>query len=176
MTRYQLVEPNNQPLHAQTTMPLTPRLEATVGETVYCSQNDATATVESHEGDDGFELVTTGVLRDGAQKARPSATSYRLAYRFTDGRLQIRAGIDGGEGGVQLILPVVATSDEPAKVRADGEVLIEKPGGTVHIASTRPLRAIPSERVFNHVPGLQALVLSVEMAQHQEVMMEVTIA
>jgi hypothetical protein len=120
--------------------------------------------------------VTTGVLRDGAQKARPSATSYRLAYRFTDGRLQIRAGIDGGEGGVQLILPVVATSDEPAKVRADGEVLIEKPGGTVHIASTRPLRAIPSERVFNHVPGLQALVLSVEMAQHQEVMMEVTIA
>jgi len=176
MTRYQLVEPNNQPLHAQTTMPLTPRLEATVGETVYCSQNDVTATVVSREGDDGFELVTAGVLRDGAQSAGPSATSYRIAYHFTDGRLQIRAGIDGGEGGVQLILPVVAASDEPARVRTDGEVLIEKPGGTVHIASTRPLRAIPSERVFNHVPGVQALVLSVEMTQHQETLMEVTIS
>ncbi|HEU0108056.1 MAG TPA: hypothetical protein VFT38_17865 [Vicinamibacteria bacterium] len=176
MTRYQLVEPNNQPLHAQTTMPLTPRLEATVGETVYCSQNDATATVESREGDGGFELVATGVLRNGAQEAGPSATSFRLAYHFTDRMMQIRARIDGGEGGVRLILPVVAASDEPFKVHADGAVLIEKRGGIVHIVSTRALGAVPSERVFNHVPGVQALVLSIEMAQHEEAMMEVTIA
>jgi hypothetical protein len=46
----------------------------------------------------------------------------------------------------------------------------------VHIASARPLHAVPAERVFNHVPGVQALVLSVEMAQHEEAMIEVTIA
>jgi hypothetical protein len=175
MTRYQLVEPNNQPLHAQSTMPLTPRLEATIDATLYCSQNDAAATVASREGDDGFELVTTGTLRDGAQNVGPSPIAYRIAYRFTDHMLQIRARIEGGDGRVQLILPVVAASDEPAQLRGGGDVLIEKPGGTVRIAATRPLHAIPAERVFNHVPGVQTLVLSIEMTRHQEALLEVTV-
>ena len=176
MTRYQLVEPNNQPLHVQSTMPLTPRLEASVDGTVYCSPNDATAMVESHELDDGFELVSTGVLRDGAQKGAPSPTSYRIAYRFTDGMLQIRAGIDGNDARVRLILPLVAGSDEPASVGADRAVVIERAGGTVRVASTYPLHAVPSERVFNHVPGVQALVLTTEMRRHQEAVLEVTVA
>jgi hypothetical protein len=176
MTRYQLVEPNNQPLQAPSAMPLTPRLEATVGETVYCSPNDATATVESRERDGGFEIVATGVLRDGAQNAGPSPISYRLAYRFTAAELQIRASIHGGAGLVRFILPVVAAIDEPVRVHAEGDVRIEKPGGVVRVTSAHPLHAVPSARVFNHVPGVQALVLSVEIAQDLEAIMEVTVA
>jgi hypothetical protein len=175
MTRYQLVEPNNQPLHAHATMPLTPRLEATVDDTMYCSQNDATATVESHVGDDGCELIAKGVLRDGTQNAGPSPTAYRMAYRFTDGMLQIRAYVEEGAGRVQLIVPLVAARDEPARRRAGGELVIEKPGGTVRVTATRPLDAVVSERVFNHVPGIQALVLSVEMARRQEALLELTV-
>jgi hypothetical protein len=176
MTRYQLVEPNNQPLHAQPTTALTPRLEATAGETVYCSPNDATATVETRESDGGFEVVATGVLRDGAQNAGPSPTSYRLAYRFTEARLEIRAAVGAGGGNARFILPVVAAIDEPVTVHAGGDVRIAKPGGILRVASARPLHADPSARVFNHVPGVQALVLSVEIAQDQDAIMEVTVA
>jgi hypothetical protein len=46
----------------------------------------------------------------------------------------------------------------------------------VHIRSTRPLHAAPAERVFNHVPGVQALVLSVEMARPEEATLEVAVS
>jgi hypothetical protein len=174
LTRYQLVEPNNQPLHAEPTAPLTPSIEVTIGETTYTSANDLAAAVESRTGEDGIELVSRGLLRDGAQKTTNPETSYRFTYRFTDNRVQIRAFVEGGETSAQLLLPIVASREEREDV-TESRVEIAKSGATVRVASSRPWRAVPKERVFNHVPGFQALVLGVDLGQDQEVVLDIEV-
>jgi hypothetical protein len=174
MTRYQMVEPNNQPLHPRETIPLTPGLELAVGGVTYRSVNDHRATVNGGESDSGFEVVSEGVLRDGAQNAADPNASYRVAARFTEERVQLRVRTHGAEG-VSFVLPVVCAGDEPARRVSETEVEVVKPGGTVRVTCTRPLRAVPGARTFNHVPGFQCLVLRADLPQNQEIAFEIRV-
>jgi hypothetical protein len=174
MTRYQMVEPNNQPLHTRETIPLTPGLEVAVGGVTYRSFNDHHATMEGAESDGGFEVVSEGLLRDGAQNAADPKASYRLACRFTDDVVQLRARTQGAEG-VAFVLPVVSAADEPARRVSETEVVVVKPGGMVRVTCTRPLSAVPNERTFNHVPGFQSLVLRADLPQNQEITFEIRV-
>ena len=105
--------------------------------------------------------------------ADPQA-SYRVAARFNEERVQLRVRTQGAEG-VSFVLPLVCTSDEPAQRVSETEVVVVKPGGTVHVTCSRPLRAVPNERTFNHVPGFQCLVLRADLSQNHEIAFEIRV-
>jgi hypothetical protein len=172
LTRYQLVEPNNQPLPTESMAVLTPAVEVAVGGTTFTSLDDLTATVESRPREDGLELVSAGLLRDGAQQATAAQVAFRVVYRFGDAAVQIRVQVQGGDA--QLVLPLIASKEERATASANG-VAIVKAGGTLHVASSHPLRVNADERIFNHVPGFQALVLRVDLRQDQEAVLDVRV-
>jgi hypothetical protein len=174
MTQYQMVEPHNQALHAGRTMTLTPAVEATAGSVAYRSLNDFRATVESREVADGFEVVSRGRLVARDQEPATPPVSYRLGYRVTDQAVQVRVRTEGGAGPVQFALPIVSARDEPV-TRQENGIEIAKPGGIVRVTVSRPLRAFTTERVFNHVPGFQALALVIDLPPDEEAVFEIQI-
>ena len=173
LTQYQMVEAHNQALHAGKTMTLTPALEATIGPVTYRSLDDLDAKVATREIQGGFELVSRGTLKDREQRAASPPSPYRLTYRFTDEAVEIRVLTEGS--GVRFALPLVSASDEPAAARNEREVEIVKPGGTVRVTTSRPLRAFTTERFFNHVPGFQALALVIDLAPSEEAVFEIRV-
>jgi hypothetical protein len=166
MTQYQMVEAHNQALHAGRTMTLTPAIEAIADGVAYRSLNDLTATVATRDVEDGVEMTSSGTLVDRTRAAAQTPIAFRLAYRFTSDAVQIRARVDGG--AAQLAVPIVSASDEAVIVGPDGAIEIRKVGGTLRVVSSQPLRDFTTDRVFNHVPGVQALGLLIDLEPGDE--------
>jgi hypothetical protein len=114
-------------------------------------------------------------LRDGAQRTPKDPTAYRLSYRFADDVVQIRARIEGGAGEARLIVPIVCGRDEAAS-RADERTLaIAKARAAVRVSAGRALQAAPEERVFNPVPGLEAVPVKVDVVRDEETVLEIRV-
>lgn len=69
-------------------------------------------------------------------------------------------------GDIDLYLPVISPSGEPAVLK-DGVCIIRKPGAIVTIQASQPLSLYAEGRIFNHVPGLEAVPLKVKDAARQ---------
>jgi hypothetical protein len=153
-------------------MTLTPAIEATVGGSVYLSLNDLTAAVEARETVDAIEVVSRGVLagRDGRPSSPP--VTFRLGHRFHDDAVEIRARIDGADTA-RLAVPVVSAQGEAVSV-SETEVAITRPEGpVVRVSASRPLRVDGPGRVFNHVPGVQAVPVVVEIRGGEDVVVTI---
>jgi hypothetical protein len=57
------------------------------------------------------------------------------------------------------MLPVISTHDERVEQVSDRKMKIIKAGATIHIEADTPFSLAPTAngRVFNHVPGLEAV-------------------
>jgi len=172
MTQYQQVEPHNQPLHAGASMTLTPAIEAKVGGSVYRSLNDLTAAVEARETADAIEVASRGVLagRDGRASSPPVA--FRLTYRFRDDAVEIRARVDGVDSA-RLAVPVVSAQGEAVSVSATEIAITRRAGLVVLVSASRSLRVDTPGRVFNHVPGVQAVPVVVEIAGGEDLLVTI---
>ena len=187
---YTMKEPNNMQIPYQVKHEcLALRIEAEIEGVLYSSlyENEAEAEVSECGGDNPESAVRTltfrGRLKDISHQPAPGkALSYRIQYRFEEDKLTVEADFEEGK----LICPVISGADESiagqAQPRKAGmEVIQSEPGNEecnflrIHKKGARvELRAshkmnLPygQERIFNLVPGLQALKIEIEPTKNQ---------
>lgn len=185
MTKYEMVEISNQQAFLDKPHePLTPRIEYVVGKKgdAYTNLNDFEAKVTA-AGDVGqASFDATGRLMTAARKAVPGGdVLYRVRYRITEGAVEIVAGVSGAsvnEGSLHFVLPVVSRGGEAVQQSGTGVVRITKPRGTlvVHTDADGGFEAVPTERTFNLVPGLECVPLRVAMTPGKDVSIRIETA
>lgn len=98
--------------------------------------------------------------------AQSPAPAFRLTYEFTADTFSFSAEpLSSCEGPWSLVLPVVSPRTEEVAQLSDRRFSVSKPGGRLMVEADRPLtvKLAPPARVFNLVPGLQALPFAVQV-------------
>ena len=175
MTKYQMIEISNQQAFLDKPhMPLTPRIEYAAEQT-YNSLSDFGAILKATDSADRIAFDARGRLLTAARKPVPGGDiDYHLAYNLNDSAVEIVANASGtvsNTGSLRFILPIVSRSDEAVEQPDRKTIRIRKPGGTLMIRTSAPqgFEAVPKERTFNLVPGLECLALAVAMQPGQEI-------
>jgi hypothetical protein len=169
MNAYQMKEPGNmQPDNDPLSMPLTPRIELKK-DVLFMNISDLKATMEVREEGTTTIIAANSELVDQDQNSPASgAIKCRTIYTFHPERvtLEFRATPVVSVDSVRIVLPLISSSNE--KFQLDGKriVRIEKENATVRISSDADLELLPttSGRIFNFVPGLEAIPLAVNQS------------
>jgi len=172
MTHYAMVEPSNQQTHRDRPhMPLTPRIECRLGDTVYTSLSDYQAQVEFSGPATAPTIHATGRLLDADGRSPAADYRYQLTYTFTEESVQITARCSAP--AACLILPAISPHTELVQ-RPDAQTLqITKSTGILILHTDVPagFRRTPETRVFNLVPGFEAVPAMVDLASSYGVAM-----
>jgi hypothetical protein len=138
---------------------LTPRLEQREGDAVYSNVYDPTAEVRVVTATAGAaELRAEGRLADQNGQDPPGGRcAFALTYRFDADSVTLEASLTAdAPGGAELHFPLVSEAAEPAAWQ-NGALEVRKPGATVRLeASTAPMSE-DTGRVFQFVPGFEAV-------------------
>lgn len=161
MSHYARKEPNNMqvPFHVRHQC-LALRIEAEQDGALYSSIYEDQVRVTVRERENGIDVTACGGLKDARhQKPSRKKMDYCLWYRLEADRLTVQAEFTDGV----LICPVVSQSGEPVSVEEGGlAVRIEKEQAAVIVRSATSLYLpYKMERIFNLVPGLQALRMEI---------------
>jgi hypothetical protein len=167
MNEYQLYEAGNmQKDEDPFSMPLTPRIELKKHGVVYTNINDFTATITQVEK--GSLLVETrSKLVDKNQQSPPGGViNCEINYLFSLRKVSIQFRHDNTnqENEVNIILPVISPSTEQVS-KSGGWVTVYRQSQRIVIRADKELSGMPTGatgRVFNFVPGLEALPLCVK--------------
>ncbi len=174
MNEYQLYEAGNmQPDSDPFSMSLTPRVELRTGGQVYMNICDLTASIETfeeigtYEEKDSVSVDTSSKLVDKNQQSPASGgVNCRLLYVFTDDKVVFNFEQDKGshDTQVKVIFPVITASSDKVTVVNSKTLKIDKGSAVVQIVSSSNITIMPTTggRLFNFVPGLEALPLSFE--------------
>lgn len=163
MADYVMVEPlNMQPLPGED-FPFTTRVETDSGGVRYTNLYDLTADVKSQ--DDGKQIRFDVIASLNDREHRPLAgdvANYKMSYSLDCDQVTISAeSTDGSisQTGASLIVPIMSPSGEKVKQVSDKRIEIYKPEGIVVVESTVPMAIKASEkgRIFNMVPGMEAV-------------------
>ena len=135
---------------------LTPRLESQRGEELFSSLYDGAACIEWREDAGVFDVVATGELK--TSRGLTTGAKYRMAYHFSPSNFEW--DISCALRGVRLVLPLVSPKRETFRIQGN-TFEIHKPNATVRAAieGAQWIKPAP-ERVFNFVPGVEALSLT----------------
>lgn len=182
MAKYIEVEPLNQQENPEDAIALTPRVEVHKGGKWYTNLYDlkAEVTQKDEAGQIRFDVKTT--LQDEDRKTVPDESSkFALRYTFDKDKTTLRAGGAEGAGhaaGAQLVIPVISPSGEEVRQVSDRRIEIVKPGGTVIVEANVPLTIMDSKkgRVFNQVPGCEAVPIIAKLPGEGEVVCTVSVA
>lgn len=166
MARYLMVEPKNMQPQPGEDIALTPRLERRVGDRWFTNLFDLAAEVRTHDDGETVAVEVRTTLRDADRQTAPGEGGrFDLRYTFdaTATTITVRP-VDSAAvaAGTSLVLPLISASGEALRRASPQRVEIVKPGGTVVVAANVPLSLHPTDgaRVFNMVPGAEALVLA----------------
>lgn len=167
MTRYKVVETANQqtPQDASHQV-LTARIEI-VGREEVSSLNDYAAQFTVEGSSRQIRATASGRLLTPDGLAPADAPRYNLAYELTPEGLTLQARVDGLPEGThaRLVLPIISRHDEAVSRWGPNRVEIAKSGGLLRIESLGDGMLEGSDaRVFNLVPGFEALSLSLGLA------------
>ena len=165
MTKYAMVEISNQQAYRDgPNMTLTPRIEVTAKDT-YTSLDDLKAVVSVSHGEKEIAFDVKGrMLTTGHQAPVGGDLLYRLTYKIVEAGVEVGAvAMGAAPAAVRLIVPVLARADERFEQPNARTVYVAKAKGTLRIETDADegFEKIPSERVFNLVPGFEAIPLSV---------------
>jgi hypothetical protein len=172
-TRYQMHEAANMQLDLDLhSIPLTPRLEYINENNYYRNINDLKAKVEWHTDGDVLVFDCFASLVDGLQQNPASGimTSH-IQYRFSDREVSIKIMTDQNIDGLNYIFPVVSTNDEKIDNTSSNTMLVHKKAGDLKIVSSTEIKTLATSngRVFNFVPGMEAIPLAVSVAKETSI-------
>jgi len=146
--------------------PLTLRVESRGADgSWFTNLHDTTATVRQESTPDRirFTAETRLLSADGANPAG-GACRFEITYTLSRERFVIAAR-PLGENLAEwlLVVPVISGAEEAVKRIQPNHWQITKPAGRWSVEADAPIERIPSkrERVFNLVPGFQALPLGI---------------
>ena len=162
MNKYQLQEGFN--MQADTdprSMCLTPRFEYKGPDGPYMNISDLNANIEAGDSD-GIPFVQTysALVNENqvpAPIASPGCSVNYQVYGYFIIRAICAAAVDDK---VRYILPLIATRDEKITILSANELIIHKPAATVTVKTNVPMLLLPvgpGDRIFNFVPGMEAL-------------------
>jgi len=170
MAEYILVEKfNQQPDPDDEEFALTPRLETTIDGVWYTNLHDLDARVKTDDNAGKIMVDAEVQLLDKEQQPPPAeAISRTINYRIDE--RTVTFSVPPGpatEGGLRLVLPLVSASTDRVQRIDKKTIHVIKPGGRVVMRGTGPLliRETKRERVFNMVPGVQALPVYFEVGE-----------
>ncbi|VGO13127.1 hypothetical protein PDESU_01681 [Pontiella desulfatans] len=169
MADYVMVEPlNMQPLPGED-FAFTPRIETAKEGTWFTNLYDLKADVKTADDGKQIRFDVKASLNDRAhQPLKGDVSDYKLGYRFDAGRVTIHAASADGsvsQNGASLVVPIMSASGEKVTRVSDKRIEIHKPGGTVVVESTAPMKIKQSEkgRIFNMVPGMECVPIIIEL-------------
>ncbi len=165
LTEYAMKEPANmQRVKDGVDMSLTPRLELVREGVHYRSICDYKADVSYDCAGEEIRFRSAGRLVDGDQR-NPScgAVNFIIWYLIKPDSLEISVKCDAEPqaGELSYCLPVISDWTEKIERPTPGTAEIYKNGKRLQICSSAPLETTecPGGRIFNHVPGFQAVPL-----------------
>ncbi|WP_276485795.1 hypothetical protein [Paraflavitalea pollutisoli] len=168
MNEYQLFEAGNmQPDTDPLSMPLTPRIAWKTADGLYLNCSDQAASISLQQSNREVRVSTQAQLVDRHQDSPVGgAIRTRIDYRFTKDKLECRYTWDETAPDIrpQIIIPLIAKNSERLIVQDDHTLFVEKGAVRVRIKASRPIRLLPTTqgRVFNFVPGFEAIPLALE--------------
>jgi hypothetical protein len=168
MNEYQMVEAGNQQVETDPhAMPLTPRIEMHLDGQLYMNISDHEAVITTRGEGDKIIIKTLSKLVDKDQKDPATvAVNCEVTYEFTDTRVSMhfKHNLLQAESLIKIIIPVIAKSTEKVVNINHKTLQINREGGMVKLNSDQPLQLLPATngRVFNFVPGFEAVPLGVE--------------
>lgn len=168
MNEYQLYESGNMQKDTDPfSIPLTPRVEWIKDGVAYMNINDFTAEMNTKEEGSDIVIETSSKLVDKNQQS-PASGEIRcnITYRFSGRNVSIHFRHDNTDDlkKVRIILPVISPSTEKIK-RQPKQFIFLRGGQQLVITTDKPLNTLPvgiTGRIFNFVPGLEALPLYAE--------------
>ena len=127
--------------------------------------------------DSQLAAATRGLLDISGLKG-PDGAKYRVTYEFCEGNaMNIFAAAEAGDKTPQYILPVICPQSEKV-TRVDAKTYrLNKPAGplTIRTDAAKGFLPMPDQRVFNLVPGFEALPLAVELPAGKTVKIEIRV-
>ena len=151
--------------------PLTPRVEFRKNDSWFTNLYDLKAEVQFKNDDRAttFDVATT--LQDEDRVlAEGEPSKYNLGYQFEADKVTITATRTNKEADshpASLVIPIVSPTGETVRKVSNTRIEIHKPEGTVVIESNTPLtiKETTKGRVFNMVPGFEAIPIIASMPQ-----------
>ncbi|HEV2326834.1 MAG TPA: twin-arginine translocation signal domain-containing protein [Terracidiphilus sp.] len=170
MTHYEMIEIDNQQQYrGKPHMPLTARIEYTVGDASFTSTEDFKAVLTAKHENGQVAFDARGRMLDNYHRPHKGGELlYHVTYTLSESSVKMTATASGeiaSEAHLTLIVPVVSRGSEAFEQPDAQTVRIVKPKGTltVHTDAAAGFGAVPKERTFNLVPGLEAIPLAVAM-------------
>jgi len=180
MAEYVLVEKNNMQPQPGEDFALTTRIETKKDDVWYTNLLDLKATIKSNDDGKriGFDVEASLCDRDHEKMA--GVADYKLNYQLDEQKVSIKVETADGaisETAASLVLPIISRTGEPVKQVSNKRIEIKRPGGTVVVESTVPLKikGNANERIFNMVPGMEALPIMAELPKEAGMKAECTI-
>lgn len=159
MNEYQLYEAHNmQEDKDPHSIPLTPRISLEYNGNTYTNINDFGAKMETQTKGDMITVTVQASLVDRNQHAPASgAVTCNISYQFSPDGVQLQFS-HNGNATVKTWLPLISTSAETFR-QAGKTIRVQRNNGTLQVTTDKPLQLAPTtgSRIFNYVPGLEAL-------------------
>ncbi|GAB3225344.1 hypothetical protein [Spirosoma arcticum] len=162
MNDYVLYEKSNmqQPTTESEQVCLTPRIDLDKDGNHYSNLYDSKAQMTWANKGDSIEVEIKGDLRDLKGNVLPGESSaFAMKYTFTNQSFQL--AVHASAKGARLLFPVISPASEPIKPTIDGELVIQKKSSTMRLTGhkTPEWNKRTGDRVFNFVPGFEAVVV-----------------
>jgi hypothetical protein len=181
MARYIMVEPFNMQEQPGEEFPLTPRIEVRKGDQWFTNLYDLKTDVSFKEDASNITFDVKGTMVNEAREpVENESSSFKLNYIFDADKVTVSvpAAEAPSPQDRTLVLPVLSPTGEEVRVVSENRIEITKPDGTVVIECNSPLsiKKTEKERVFNMVPGAEAVPIMVEIPAGQKQKIELTIS
>lgn len=171
MNEYQLIEAGNMQKDIDVlSMPLTPRIELKKGGVIYTNTQDNTASIKQTQNGSDIIIETESKLVDKKQQSPAfGIIQCLITYRFTGNKLFMHFSHNNSDPGnhVQIILPVISSSTEKI-TPLPRTVTFHRHRQSVALRADKDILSLPTGptgRLFNFVPGLEALPLCIEASE-----------
>ena len=163
MNSYQLEEPFNMQRDKDPfSIGFTPRFEYEEQGSTYLNIADLKAAIDYTEEGNQILFRSASRLVNGVQQMPQQAVDCKVDYTFSADSVTIAASCTAPPAyPVRFILPLIASQQERYEELSDRALKIFKGTAVVHMEADQPFVIAPcaNGRVFNHVPGLEAIPL-----------------
>ncbi|MFD1316375.1 hypothetical protein [Namhaeicola litoreus] len=175
MAEFILVEVNNQQEQPDgEDIPLTPRIECRKNGKLFSNIFDLEAEVKAitKKNELRFEINTQLTNRDHEK----SGGMYQLNYLLNKDAAIIKAKKPFGQEDGRLVLPIISATGEKVLHIKPNRIEIVKEKGIITLETNVPIAIMNTkkDRVFNMVPGFEAIPIYVEFSS-EEIICKITV-